>query len=89
VPSRVSWRSSWSESTCRRATADVEPAPPELIGIHTNMPGVIPLELFAGTGMLADGHMYQLVHQREAVRDRMLEVTFLEPDAEAYSFTFG
>jgi hypothetical protein len=25
----------------------------------------------------------------EAVRDRMLEVTFLEPDAEAYSFTFG
>jgi pimeloyl-ACP methyl ester carboxylesterase len=30
----------------RTDAAAVEPAPPELIGIHTNMPGVIPLELF-------------------------------------------
>ena len=33
----------------RADAASAEPAPPELIGIHTNMPGVIPLELFAAS----------------------------------------
>jgi hypothetical protein len=33
--------------------------------------------------------MYQLVRERGAVRDRTLEITFLEPGAEAYAFTFG
>jgi hypothetical protein len=42
-----------------------------------------------GNGVLRDGRMYQLVRQHEAVRDRTLEITFLEPGAEAYSFTFG
>ena len=42
-----------------------------------------------GTGLLADGRMYQLVRQHDAVRDRTLEITFLEPGAEAYAFTFG
>jgi hypothetical protein len=35
-----------------------------------------------------DAH-YQLVRQHDAVRERTLEITFLEPGAEAYSFTFG
>jgi Thioredoxin like C-terminal domain len=43
----------------------------------------------AGNGTLRDGRMYQLVRQRGAVDDRTLEITFLEPDAAAYSFTFG
>jgi thiol-disulfide isomerase/thioredoxin len=43
----------------------------------------------AGNGMLRDGRMYQLVRQRAAVNDRTLHITFLEPDAAAYSFTFG
>ena len=43
----------------------------------------------AGNGVLRDGRMYQLIRQHEAVRQRTLEITFLEPDAEAYSFTFG
>jgi thiol-disulfide isomerase/thioredoxin len=43
----------------------------------------------AGTGLLDDGRMYQLIRQRGAVRERSVEITFLEPDAEAYSFTFG
>jgi thiol-disulfide isomerase/thioredoxin len=43
----------------------------------------------AGNGMLADGRMYQLIRQRRPVRDRTLEITFLAPDVEAYSFTFG
>jgi hypothetical protein len=43
----------------------------------------------AGTGLLDDGRMYQLIRQRDGVRERSLEIAFLEPDAEAYSFTFG
>ena len=42
-----------------------------------------------GNGVLRDGRMYQLVRQHDGVRERTLELTFLEPGAEAYSFTFG
>ena len=42
-----------------------------------------------GHGVLRDGRMYQLVRQHDAVRERTLEITFLEPGAEAYAFTFG
>ena len=42
-----------------------------------------------GNGVLRDGRMYQLVRQHDAVREHTLEITFLEPGAEAYSFTFG
>ena len=41
------------------------------------------------TGLLRDGRMYQLVHEHDAVREGTLEIRFLEPDAEAYLFTFG
>jgi thiol-disulfide isomerase/thioredoxin len=42
-----------------------------------------------GNGVLRDGRMYQLVRARDDVRERTLEITFLEPGAEAYAFTFG
>ncbi len=42
-----------------------------------------------GNGFLGDGRMYQLVRQHDTVRERTLEITFLEPGAEAYAFTFG
>jgi thiol-disulfide isomerase/thioredoxin len=42
-----------------------------------------------GNGVLSDGRMYQLVRARDTVRERTLEITFLEPGAEAYAFTFG
>ena len=42
-----------------------------------------------GNGLLRDGRLYQLVRQPGAVRERTLEITFLEPGAEAYAFTFG
>jgi thiol-disulfide isomerase/thioredoxin len=42
-----------------------------------------------GNGVLEDGRMYQLVRQHGTVGERTLEITFLEPGAEAYSFTFG
>ncbi len=42
-----------------------------------------------GAGVLREGRLYQLVRAHDAVRERTLEITFLEPGAEAYSFTFG
>jgi thiol-disulfide isomerase/thioredoxin len=42
-----------------------------------------------GNGLLREGRMYQLVRQTGAVRERTLDITFLEPGAEAYSLTFG
>jgi thiol-disulfide isomerase/thioredoxin len=42
-----------------------------------------------GNGELRDGRLYQLVRQHDAVAERTLEITFLEPSAEAYVFTFG
>jgi thiol-disulfide isomerase/thioredoxin len=42
-----------------------------------------------GTGVLRDGRLYQLVREHDAVRERTLQITFLEPGAEAYAFTFG
>jgi thiol-disulfide isomerase/thioredoxin len=42
-----------------------------------------------GNGLLRDARMYQLVRQHDAVRERTLEITFLEPGVEAYVFTFG
>jgi hypothetical protein len=42
-----------------------------------------------GHGVLDDGRMYQLVRQPGRVHERTLEITFAEPGAEAYAFTFG
>jgi thiol-disulfide isomerase/thioredoxin len=42
-----------------------------------------------GSGVLREGRLYQLVRAHDSVRERTLEITFLEPGAEAYSFTFG
>ena len=42
-----------------------------------------------GSGLLEEGRLYQLVRQDGAVRERTLDITFLEPGAEAYVFTFG
>ena len=42
-----------------------------------------------GNGMLRDGRLYQLVRQHDAVRERTLEITFVDPGAEAYVITFG
>jgi len=42
-----------------------------------------------GNGELREGRLYQLVRQSGPVRERTLEITFLEPGAEGYSFTFG
>jgi Thioredoxin like C-terminal domain len=42
-----------------------------------------------GNGLLRDGRLYQLVREHDAVRERILEIRFLEAGAEAYVFTLG
>jgi thiol-disulfide isomerase/thioredoxin len=42
-----------------------------------------------GSGVLREGRLYQLVREHDTVRERTLEIAFLEPGAEAYVFTFG
>jgi hypothetical protein len=62
-----------------RVTVDGEP-PGESHGVHVDVDG---------RGLLKDGRMYQLIRQTGEVNDRTLEVTFDDPGAEAYCFTFG
>ncbi len=38
---------------------------------------------------LADQRLYQLIRHAGPVRERLLEIEFLEPGAEVYCFTFG
>jgi thiol-disulfide isomerase/thioredoxin len=42
-----------------------------------------------GNGLLGDGRLYQLVREHDTVRERTIQITFPEPGAEAYAFTFG
>jgi Thioredoxin like C-terminal domain len=42
-----------------------------------------------GSGLLREGRLYQLVRQHDTISERTLELTLLEPGAEAYAFTFG
>ena len=42
-----------------------------------------------GNGVLREGRLYQLIRAHDTVQERTLEITFLEPGAEAYVFTFG
>jgi hypothetical protein len=42
-----------------------------------------------GKGVVQEGRLYQLVRQHDGVRERTLEILFLEPGVEAHVFTFG
>jgi cytochrome c biogenesis protein CcdA/thiol-disulfide isomerase/thioredoxin len=42
-----------------------------------------------GAGTVDEYRLYQLIRQKEAVRNRTLEIEFLEPGVAAYAFTFG
>jgi thiol-disulfide isomerase/thioredoxin len=42
-----------------------------------------------GQGSVSQQRLYQLVRERGRIADRTFEITFLEPGAEAYCFTFG
>ena len=42
-----------------------------------------------GQGAVTDQRLHQLIRQRGPIADRTFEITFLDPGAQAYSFTFG
>jgi thiol-disulfide isomerase/thioredoxin len=42
-----------------------------------------------GSGQLVEQRMYQLIRQRGPIIDRLFEIEFLDPGAEAFAFTFG
>ena len=42
-----------------------------------------------GTGRVTDQRLYQLVRQKGRVRERTFTITFDDPGAEAFAFTFG
>jgi len=42
-----------------------------------------------GHGTLSQQRLYQLIREPGSIADRMFEITFLAPGAEAYCFTFG
>lgn len=42
-----------------------------------------------GNGLLRESRLYQLIRQRDPIKERTLKITFCEPGVEAYAFTFG
>ena len=42
-----------------------------------------------GNGTVSEQRLYQLIRQQEPIADRLFEIEFLNPGAEAYAFTFG
>ena len=42
-----------------------------------------------GSGKISGERLYQLVRQKGDVRERSFTITFLDPSAEAFAFTFG
>ncbi len=43
----------------------------------------------AGNGRITEHRLYQLVRHKSGARERTFTITFLDPGAEAYAFTFG
>jgi thiol-disulfide isomerase/thioredoxin len=42
-----------------------------------------------GTGVVQEPRLYQLIRQKGRIQDRTFEIEFLDPGAQAFSFTFG
>jgi thiol-disulfide isomerase/thioredoxin len=42
-----------------------------------------------GTGVVREYRLYQLIRQKDQIEDRTFEIEFLDPGAQAFSFTFG
>lgn len=43
----------------------------------------------SGLGTITSQRLYQLLRQPPPIRNRLFEIEFLDPGAEAFVFTFG
>jgi thiol-disulfide isomerase/thioredoxin len=65
------------------------------VRFRVNLDGHVPLSAHGvdtdsqGFGTVEEPRMYQLIRQQPPIIPRRFEIEFLEPGAEAYSFTFG
>jgi thiol-disulfide isomerase/thioredoxin len=79
----------------RDAHLVLAPGRPEPIPFRVTLDGEAPGESHGldvdaeGNGVLREGRMYQLIRQPGPIGERFLEITFTEPGARAYVFTFG
>jgi len=79
----------------RDAHLVLSPRAPEPIGFRVGLDGEVPGRSHGvdvdedGNGVLRDGRLNQLVRQHDTVRERTLEITFLEHGAQAHVLTFG
>jgi thiol-disulfide isomerase/thioredoxin len=85
---------------CRFHARDVNlvmgPARPEnLVGYRVRLDGQPPGEAHgsdidgSGAGTVDQQRVYQLLRQPGPIADRTIEITFVSPGVQAYSFTFG
>jgi hypothetical protein len=42
-----------------------------------------------GNGALSEQRLHQLIRQPGQIADRLFEIEFIDPGAEAFAFTFG
>ena len=42
-----------------------------------------------GNGSISEQRLYQLIRQQAPIQDRLFEIEFLDPGAQAFAFTFG
>jgi hypothetical protein len=67
----------------------------ESVSFRVSVDGKPPLDAHGfdvddeGRGTVTQQRLHQLVRQTGSIGDRTFEITFLEPGAEAYCFTFG
>jgi thiol-disulfide isomerase/thioredoxin len=70
-------------------------APGEPVRFHVRVDGQPPAAAHGidvddqGNGTLAEQRLHQLIRQPGPVTDRTFQITFLDPGAQVYSFTFG
>jgi hypothetical protein len=65
------------------------------VRFRVTIDGAAPVEIHGGDanpdgqGVVTDYRLYQLVRQSGPIMDRTFTIEFLDPDVQAYAFTFG
>lgn len=65
------------------------------VRFRLKLDGTVPSDAYGsdctpeGSGTVSEPRLYQLIRQKGRVEDRTVEIEFLDPGLEAFSFTFG